>query len=552
MHLRSARYETAHIQFAVLAACITFILCSHPSHAVSHFGLSELNTTSDNTDSLQTGPLNADWTWHHVYPLALDHGRDWRLNTDNVILVTQAVGLEPVLTLWTSLTYGGESYFPADTTAWKDSVKAVVERYDGDGRDDFRDLTTPVRYWHVEQELGWWGSTWAQYSQHLGITRRAILSADPGAKVICAGLESGRMWGCANRAGYVKMPPSEWLPYPPESLDRYEAKLDTVLGGGFYDIVDMHSYEQESILKGKCDYVRSMMYNRALPIWCIEAAGPFLTREQGYTDTLNAQMVVRQFAEAFGVGIPRYTFILYQYALSSNWFVEPWTNMPLTDGFDPYELKPAYHTYQQMTQMLAGWTSATDLTLRTSTEDRDVFRIRFTVGGQAVDVLWCGHDTTAILPLGLPFAKVTHIITVAGRTVSDAVVEYRAAVNGLVTLAVGRDPIYVQESLDGATGVPSPAALREGLRVSPSPARDETVVRWQAGGARPNGSGTLTIYSAAGRRMLLESVDASLLESGVVVRLYDARGEALAPGLYWVAVRLPDGRRSRARMMVMR
>ena len=544
---------------AILASGVIVAVAPVLAHAGVHyapFGLSELHTSSNNTDSLQVGPLAAGWTWHHVYPRAIDsHGKDWRLNTDNVILVTQALGLDLVLTLWTARTYTAQSFFPSDTTAWKDSVQAVVERYDGDGVSDFNGLITPVKYWHVEEELSWWGSTWAQYSTYLGITRRAILAADPTAKVICAGLDSNQLWGCGYRSGYIQMPPSSTMNYSQSSLDRYEAKIDTVLGGGFYDIVDMHSYEQESILRGKRDYVRSLMYNATLPIWCIEASAPLLTRAQGYSDTLNAQMVVRLFAEAFAIGIPRYSDILYQYPTGSVFYIEPWTNLSMTLGTSTIQLKPSYYTYMQMTQMIGGWSTASDLTARTSTEDRDIFCIRFVAGTQTTDVYWCDHDTTTSAPVTQAYAKITHILTVAGDTPANAVVEYRSATNGYVALAIGRDPIYVQSSATGIVDVVAPLealAARDaaGLLLASSPARERTVLRWHVPRAARNSLVALSVYSPVGRLMLRQSVGAAELETGAALQLRDTRGRPLRPGLYWVEARLPDGLRRTARLVV--
>ena len=44
---------------------------------------------------------------------------------------------------------------------------------------------------------------------------------------------------------------------------------------------------------------------------------------------------MRLFAEAFAVGIPRYSDILYQYPPGSVFYVEPWTNLTMTLGTVP-------------------------------------------------------------------------------------------------------------------------------------------------------------------------------------------------------------------------
>ena len=297
------------------------------------------------------------------------------------------------------------------------------------------------------------------------------------------------------------------------------------------------------------------MYNATLPIWCIEASGPLLTRAQGYSDTLNAQMVVRLFAEAFAIGIPRYSDILYQYPAGSVFYVEPWTNLSMTLGTSAIQLKPSYYTYMQMTQMIGGWSTASDLTVRSSTEDRDIFCIRFVAGTQTTDVYWCDHDTTTSAPVTQAYAKITHILTVAGETPANALIEYRSATNGAVALAIGPDPIYVQSSATGIVDVATPPAARDaraaaGLRVGPLPARDQAVLRWHVPNTARNSRVALSVYSPAGRLMLTQSIGAAELETGAALQLRDTRGRPLHAGLYWIEARLPDGRRATARLVV--
>ena len=76
-------------------------------------------------------------------------------------------------------------------------MRAVVERYDGDGVDDMPGLRVPVRAWQVDNEPDALASgSWEDYARLQEITYRAIKEAFPEAKVLMGGqtgpVESGR------------------------------------------------------------------------------------------------------------------------------------------------------------------------------------------------------------------------------------------------------------------------------------------------------------------------------------------------------------------------
>ena len=85
-------------------------------------------------------------------------------------------------------------YKPHDVEAYKAFVKALVERYDGDGVDDMPGLKYPIKYWEVlnEPETGvksdenFFRGTGLDYVEVLKATYEAIKEADPEAKVLIA------------------------------------------------------------------------------------------------------------------------------------------------------------------------------------------------------------------------------------------------------------------------------------------------------------------------------------------------------------------------------
>lgn len=87
---------------------------------------------------------------------------------------------------------------PCDPEAYKRFVKALVERYDGDGVDDTPGLKYPIKYWEVinEPEMMGTGTFFkgdpqtSDYLEVLQITHDAIKDTDPQAKVLNGGIAS--------------------------------------------------------------------------------------------------------------------------------------------------------------------------------------------------------------------------------------------------------------------------------------------------------------------------------------------------------------------------
>ncbi|RJQ31855.1 MAG: hypothetical protein C4562_05290 [Actinobacteria bacterium] len=91
---------------------------------------------------------------------------------------------------------------PGDWQAYEKWVKVVVERYDGDGKQDMPGLEIPVKYWEVMNEpdldspepdprLDFYTEDATAYASLLIKTSKAIKSADPDAKVLIAGAAGG-------------------------------------------------------------------------------------------------------------------------------------------------------------------------------------------------------------------------------------------------------------------------------------------------------------------------------------------------------------------------
>ena len=101
----------------------------------------------------------------------------------------------------------------------RDYMTAVVERYDGDGREDMPGLLFPVRHYQIgneySNEVFWTGSV-EEYGQLLRLTAEAARAACPEVQIVLSGIGFSDIYGF----------------YSPELSTRYEELRRVVLGQG--------------------------------------------------------------------------------------------------------------------------------------------------------------------------------------------------------------------------------------------------------------------------------------------------------------------------------
>lgn len=160
-----------------------------------------------------------------------------------------------------------EAYVPADLAAYQACVKALVERYDGDGIDDMPGLPAPIRYWEVDNEPDLKNSnpprnarrtydpeTFCrpeEYATILLATSSAIRAADSDARILALGLY--RPHAARGQA------------YGAEVLQQ-----PGVLAA--FDILSLHTYaddDGETLARG-IGHFRALVPEK--PIWITEAS----------------------------------------------------------------------------------------------------------------------------------------------------------------------------------------------------------------------------------------------------------------------------------------
>lgn len=186
------------------------------------------------------------------------------------------VGLVGMVSPWPGNQTGNytEHYLPDDLAAYETCVRAIVERYDGDGIDDMPGLPAPVALWEVDNEPDLKNTNTArgatrdydprqfarpaEYATVLVSSARAIREANPSARVLGLGLYRPH---AANGRGYMR----EVLATP--------GAADAI------DIVSLHTYADDdgALLASGIAAARVALPGK--PIWVTETnaddrAGP--------------------------------------------------------------------------------------------------------------------------------------------------------------------------------------------------------------------------------------------------------------------------------------
>lgn len=240
----------------------------------THFGFLSLQNAPDLVEEFgivwdrpHPGPFNANSIGYADY--------DWE-NIDDYVDDVQAKGIVTLATIWpfeqedqmkchanqaeakgAFREFPNRLYLPCDLAALKSMVSAMVERYDGDGKEDYKKLRYPIRYWEVSNEpemqgpeLTFFQGSPEEYAALLTEISAAIRAADSEAKVVQGG---------AAGAGA-------------KTWDFWNTMFSTENIADAFDIANIHS------LSGSADlYVeefKALMEDHGIsgkPIWVTEA-----------------------------------------------------------------------------------------------------------------------------------------------------------------------------------------------------------------------------------------------------------------------------------------
>lgn len=338
----------------------------HPEH------FEEMNDLNVYWQRPHPGPFN----WGEIEKKSGDF--DWE-DADYEVIRSQYYGLNILATIWPFADWdqsqcnnklsskdthmfselGSYRNKPCDMTAYKNFVKKLVERYDGDGVEDMPDLIVPIKYWEVSNEpsmqndLVFFKGDASDYYEILKATYEAVKEADEDAYVV-----SGGMAGVMN-----------------DALDFWGEAFE--LGGNsFFDIGNIHSISSDSkSLYGNeyKDFLEENSINKSF--WTTEAElSSHSIHGESPSEEAFAKVIIKSYVEAFASGSEKVFYVGLERCPGDE---ESWLI-----GHSDQKQTP-YHAYKTMVGKIDYFDSA---------EKLDEGQFKFTIDSKVVYVLWGANN----------------------------------------------------------------------------------------------------------------------------------------------------------------
>jgi len=150
-------------------------------------------------------------------------------------------------------------------------LRAMVERYDGDGRDDMPGLRYPVRYWEIEAEWGtFWPGSAQEYLDLLRVAHTAVREADPKAKIVLQGFLFWSFFEGNPDASSIQ----RRIAAGGSRARQVLADLRQILAHpDLFDVVEFHSLSDYTEVPATARFLRAEMarYGYQKPIWVGDA-----------------------------------------------------------------------------------------------------------------------------------------------------------------------------------------------------------------------------------------------------------------------------------------
>lgn len=346
-----------------------------------------------------------------------------------------------------------DSYIPKDENAYMGFVKAVVERYDGDGIDDMPGLKNPIRHWQVDNEPP---RRLKGYSKLLELTYKAAKQADPECKILIGGA-----------TGF----PNDLE----KNFNRDFVPMLRELSGKYFDIFDFHWYgalKEYAACQKACKAIRKTLDENGFaiaPIWITEMGAysgkPKLGRYEFefQSESDQANDIARKLVHPLSYGVSK---VFPAFGMIEG-FINPKDNDYfdntglIYDGIGKYDKgmgvkKLSYWTYKLVAQTLG----AADLSKISTVIDKDGVRaVRFVVNGKPVFVCWydwwTSKDKTKKVSIDVANGKWTVTLAIpnkdSGKSIKEA--DYpnffesssMNVTNGKLEVVLGTKPLIINQ-----------------------------------------------------------------------------------------------------------
>lgn len=386
-------------------------------------------------------------TWSKIEPV-LGGGYDWS-NSDEVLKRVYENGGDNfnmvVIVSPTRETKGSKrgsiDIKPSEEEDFKKFVKAAVERYDGDGIDDF-DSDIKVKYWQAANEpfpRGWEdsGGTVDGYARFVELLSQSAKEADPDAKIILGAAAMER----------------------PEHVAKYNEVILEMKNKNLFDYSDTHYWSNKNNYKIPITDMRTIL----------DASGydyvKIVSLEHGTwmghpspTEKEQAGYLIKSYAYNIAQGVS---------VINWNNLVE-WSNYGgnprsiynfmglIADGQNGDVLgagvpRLAYYTYKLMVDKLEGsdWGN-----IETVQESDNVYIYKFTKQGKPIWVAWNDNlesKTISISGITSNQVKITEAVPKyeSGKEVTDYnsafSIETKTLQNNKISITLGDVPVFVEE-----------------------------------------------------------------------------------------------------------
>jgi len=243
------------------------------------YAVTGLGETYSGTGAITAKPMPALMEWGRLQPNEGD-AISWS-EPDDLIAEYQQAGFENMQLLtdakspWASRDTGliPEDIRPAEEfeDEYVEFIRAIVERYDGDGIDDMPGLLYPIHMWGVEREFtGFTPGSGQDYVELLALTAPVIRQADPEAEIM---LNALLMWDI-----FEGNPDDDEvaarLADPPFGQRKDITDVAVLLDAHeYYDVIDVHSLVSYTEIPPCLRWLRQEMEARGIerPIYIGDA-----------------------------------------------------------------------------------------------------------------------------------------------------------------------------------------------------------------------------------------------------------------------------------------
>ncbi|MFH1281163.1 MAG: glycosyl hydrolase [Candidatus Omnitrophota bacterium] len=345
---------------------------------------------------------------------------------------------------------GVSAKIPRDMAGYLRFLETAVERYDGDGIDDAPNAAV-VQYWEVGNEVDFplfWSDSPENYAQLLKKTYQVIKRANPGARVLIAGMSQ--------------------QPDPNDSYQYYFSvfkELERIKDNPrdrYFDILSLHVYNLDNaLISGLTEYLAPIkaelaQYGHDLPIWitetCDYSGSPRPLEQRNFvsrTEGEQAANLIKIHIYSLAHGVKKIFWLtLTEWAGYAGIGNGVWDNVGLinnhvNDGQSHKKL--AYYAYQKMTQKLEG----TDWERVSVIQEKDgIFIYRFFKGDRQVWVAWNDAEEKKQVNIsGIVSSKVSITEMVPRYTDNISFKSETRGVRGAwVAVALTKNPVIIEEN----------------------------------------------------------------------------------------------------------